>query len=198
MGRAVEPPHLRANKADDERAVPLISMDCGKVKATGASIDAVEGEMGTTLVVKDYTTGMLRAIPMAGKNQADYAAASVVHFVRSLYVGRCRLRCDNEPAIMAVATRVKEKLPDRLLVENSPKYSSSSNGAAERAIRTLNEQLKTMRYDLEGRYGIRITPNSTVWLWMVRHAASSVNRGKKDEEGLSVSGGGKGESLQSQ
>ena len=100
--------------------------------------------MGTTLVLTDYTTGLIRAIPMVGKHQADYAASGVTGFIRSLYVGKCRLRCDNEPAIMAVATRVKEKLPDRLLVENSPKYSSSSNGAAERAIRTLNEQLKTM------------------------------------------------------
>ncbi len=50
--------------------------------------------------------------------------------------------------------KVKEKLLQRVVIEHTPKYSSSSNGAAKRAIRTTNEQARAMRYDVEGRYGV--------------------------------------------
>ncbi len=36
---------------------------------------------------------------------------------------------------MAVAVKVKEKFPDRDVIGHAPMHSSSSNGAAERAIR---------------------------------------------------------------
>ena len=122
LGRAVEPAHKRLDRSDDDRHItPLISMDFGVVKATGDTIEDVEKDMGTTLVVMDDTTGLIRAIPMAGKHPADYAATGVTGFIRSLYVGKCRLRCDNEPSIVAVAVKVKEKLPDRVVVEHSPK-----------------------------------------------------------------------------
>ena len=66
LGRAAEPPHQRGNRGDDEKhAVPLSSVNFGLAKATGDNVDEVEGEMGTMLVVTDYTTGMLRATPMA-------------------------------------------------------------------------------------------------------------------------------------
>ena len=62
---------------------------------------------------------------------------------------------------------MKAKMPDRVAVENTPRYTSASKGLAERAIRTIGEQLRTLRYDAENRYKTQITPESTVchgWL----------------------------------
>ena len=87
----------------------------------------------------------------------------------NLFVGRCRLRCDNEPSIMAVAERVKAKMTDGVVVETSPRHSSASS-LAERDIRTIGEQLRTLRYDTQNRHKTRSTADPVIWPWVVGYA----------------------------
>ena len=56
------------------------------------------------------------------------------------------------------------------------RYGSASNGLAERVIRTIGEQLRTLRYDTQNRYKTRITSESTFWPWLVIHAGFCVMR----------------------
>ncbi len=65
----------------------------------GDTTDVADSDMGTT-VVTEYSTGLIRAIPMAGESQSDYAAAGVTGYIRSLYVGKWSLRCDSEPSML--------------------------------------------------------------------------------------------------
>ena len=53
---------------------------------------------------------------------------------------------------MAVAEEVEGKMPDRVVVENTPRHSSASSGLAGRAVLTVGEQLRTLRYDTQNRY----------------------------------------------
>ena len=62
----------------------------------------------------------MRATASETEGATDYLASSVADFVKNLFVGRSRLRCGNEPSIMAVAETVKAKMPDRVVVETSP------------------------------------------------------------------------------
>ena len=89
----------------------------------------------------------MRAIAAETKGATDYLPSSVAQFVKNLFVGKFELRCDNETSIMAVAVKVKAKMPDRVVVESTPRHSSASNGFAERAIRIIGEQLRTLRCD---------------------------------------------------
>ena len=86
-------------------------------------------------------------------------------FVKNLFVGKFRPRCDNETSIMAVAEKVTAKMPDQ---SRGEKYAttqlSASNGLAER----------TLRYDTQNLYKTRITSESTVWPWFVKHAGFCV------------------------
>ena len=50
-------------------------------------------------------------------------------FVRSLFVGRVCLRCDNEPSSVGLMEAVKSKLPDQVVVETTPHCSPGSLGA---------------------------------------------------------------------
>ena len=77
---------------------------------------------------------------------------------------------------MAVAENVKAKMPDRVVVENTPRYSPAINGPAERVIRTIGEQLRTLRYGTQDRYKTRITLVSTVCPWLVKHAEFCVTK----------------------
>ena len=54
------------------------------------------------------------------------------------FAGRFRLRCDSEHSIMAVAEKVKAKMPDTVVVGSTPGHSSASNGLAERASRNAH------------------------------------------------------------
>ena len=53
----------------------------------------------------------------------------------------------------------------------TPTRSSPSLGAGERAVRTVKEQFKVYRYQLEGRLGAPVLPTSPVWTWIGRHVA---------------------------
>ena len=106
--------------------------------------------------------------------------------MKHLFVGRFRLRCDNEPSIRVVADKAKSKMPDRVEVETSPRHSSASNGLAERAIRTNREQLRTLRYDTQNRDRTRIAPDSVIWPWMVRYAGFSVARYARGTGGITL------------
>ena len=53
---------------------------------------------------------------------------------------------------MAVAEKVKGKMPDTAVVESTPRHNSANDGLAERASRTIGERLSTLRYDTQSRY----------------------------------------------
>ena len=62
------------------------------------------------------------------------------------------------------------------VVVTSPRHSSASKGLAERATRTIGEQLRTSRYDMQNRYNTRIAPNSVICPSMVRYSGFCVTR----------------------
>ena len=87
----------------------------------------------------------MRAIASETRRATDHLASSLADFVKNLFVGGFRLRCDTEPSIMAVAEKVKAKMPDTAVVGGTPRHSSTSNGLQERASLSIDEQLSTLR-----------------------------------------------------
>ncbi len=61
-----------------------------------------------------------------------------------------------------------------------------ANGLVEKAIKNVQGQVRVIKDALKSRYGRRVDGERQVVPRMVMHAASVVNRGKKDEEGLSA------------
>ena len=111
------------------------------VRKARADDGGADDDLVTFLAIVDSSTGCVRAIASETKGATDYLAISVANFVKNLFVGRFRLRCGNEPSIMAVEENVKAKMLDTVVVESTPRRNSASHGLAERAIRTQGEQL---------------------------------------------------------
>ena len=58
----------------------------------------------------------------------------------------------------------------------------------------MDDEARTLRYDVEERYGIKLTPDSVLWPWVVRHAAFLTARFAKRGSGTTSYQGAYGHS----
>ena len=98
------------------------------------------------------------------------------------------VKADQEPAVVSLLERVAQERSDnggrgRKIIEHSPKYSSKSNGIVERAIRSVEEQMTTMRSAAEGRLGVRWEHDHWVWAWIAEYASFLLNRFEVGHDG---------------
>eukprot|EP00974_Lingulodinium_polyedra_P038888 3725751-Lingulodinium_polyedra.AAC.1 len=70
------------------------------------------------------------------------------------------MKSDNEPALVAVmdgAARVRaSRGAQRTNMENSPVYSSKSNGVIERGVQTVQGMVRTLRSALEEKWQVEL------------------------------------------
>ena len=88
------------------------------------------------------------------------------------------LRCDNEPAIEAVAREIAQARQERsqTVPERPPVGDSQSNGVIERAVGLVAGQVRTLKASLEPRTGTRIPLDARTLCWLVEFAAYLMNR----------------------
>ena len=60
--------------------------------------------------------------------------------------------------------------------ESSPEGSSQSNGIAERAVQSVEGQVRTMKLALERRVSCKIPVDHKIMTWMVESAADLLNK----------------------
>eukprot|EP00435_Cladocopium_sp_Y103_P068371 s336_g31.t1 len=121
-------------------SLPMVSMDWFESKGSPAEEGDKEAAEGFTqcLLVTGSQSGYVVAIPCPErKNQATYLCEMVVKFLKLMRHTELRLRADNEPALTTVVEAVKAVWPHFVRVDQTPLYSSASNGKAERAIQTV-------------------------------------------------------------
>ena len=61
----------------------------------------------TSLVAVDVDLFFVKVIPVLGKETTDYSATGLIKFIEGCFHKHVRLRCDREPAMVAVANKVK-------------------------------------------------------------------------------------------
>ena len=64
-----------------------------------------------------------------------------------------------------------------VVLENTPRHDHAAN-PAERAIRSVEDQVRVLRLDVEARYGIQVSANMSLWPWIARHAGWLLTRCK--------------------
>ena len=71
----------------------------------------------------------------------------------------------------------------RFVVENSPVGSSQSNTVAEKAINSVQGQVRVVKLALEKRWGIKVPHRHSVIPWVVAYAAFLLNRYEVGHDG---------------
>ena len=108
---------------------------------------------------------------MPTKAVSEYSIASVLNFMDELNLERTVIKTDGEPTICALAKAVKARRKRPTDLEHGSLKDSASMGAVEGPIRWWQAKVRTLRYDLEKRYGIHLTASDPLWPWLTRYTA---------------------------
>ena len=97
------------------------------------------------------------------------------------------VKSDNEPALTSLiaswSTMRAMTSGSRMIIENSPVGSSKSNGIVERAIQSVQGMIRTIRSDIEGRWGVKIDATHSIWPWIAEHAGFLLTRFEVGRDG---------------
>jgi len=186
MGRGTTAPHRRVEAEHKDQGRPLIEMDLYHMKSDGAYFE--KGEVivpeqvyATTLVFVDTGTGAICSLAIPKKFDEDENARMFVVTYLQRWLSHfgfrdIEVRTDNEPLIVKLAEKLKVKRGEPTHLSETSTRSPQSIGTAERAVRSCKEQFRTLRFSLERRLDMKITPEMPVWAWLARHAAFLITR----------------------
>ena len=140
-------------------------------------------EFGHKLVVlagRERVTGMYFATAVPTKGSIGrFLVDKALDFIHELgdRGGRILVKTDQEPAIRTWARDLSEAREDgRTILEESPVKSSGSNGRAERAVQTLEGQIRVLLLSLEARVGQKVDAREPIVSYMPEYAAYLLNR----------------------
>ena len=144
----------------------------------------------TVLVGRERASGMTMAtvVPMKG-SMGKFTVDKVLHFMTECgsQCGDVIIKTDQEPAIEYLMKDIVEARGNdkgcRTIVEESPVKSKGSNGIVERAVQTIEGQIRVMKLALEGRLGQKIDAEANVVAFMAEYAAYLVNRLEVGKDG---------------
>ena len=98
-------------------------------------------------------------------------------FLEFLGYQKLLLKTNQESALKNVMASVKAHrgADTQNMEESSPAYDSKSNGFIERAIQTLEGQLRTLKAALEAHLDQKIPMGSHILPWLIEHASTLLN-----------------------
>ena len=182
-GRGKEAAHRR--RAQGSGDLPEIHFDFAFM---GDEADA--GNTVTMLVARTRSDRMTLATAVPRKSAGDFVVKRVMAFFREIGIEKSDLifKSDQEPAIMSLVDAVgkqKSLVGGRWIEEAAPVGSHASNGVVERAIQSVEGQVRVLKSALEARWGVKVLAASAVIPWLMEYAAHLLNRFEVGHDGKS-------------
>ena len=180
-GKSKSTPRAKRKEGEEEE-VPVISVDYMYMEAE----DPGKGVGMPILVSRDRKSKWINAAVVPQKGNCAYAIKRLSEDIGALGYSRVVLKSDQEPAIKELKARVKMERAEDIIMEEAPAYEHRANGEVERAIQTVQGQVRTLKSALEARYRTTMGQDWSVLPWMVRHAGNSISRYLKGADGLTA------------
>ena len=179
-GRGVSTQHRRRNPGEHSVEGATVAVDYCFLRNTPGE------ESIPVLVMRDRETRLLsaHAVPMKG-GVIEWTAQQVVRDLERLgHHGRLVIRCDQEAALRSSVSEVARMRGDPVAIsENSAVGDSQGNGFIERALRTVEEMVRTLKLDLEARVSEAFKITHKVIPWLIDHAVDLVNKVQVGQDG---------------
>ena len=130
-----------------------------------------------TLVSFERGTKWMSANVVPKKGVEGDAVHAVGREIDLAGLRRIVIKSDQEPALNELLRAVKAERPEELETqpEESPVGESKSNGEIERAIQTVQGQVRTIKLSVQKRYGCNIREDHPIWPWLVMYSALLLN-----------------------
>ena len=163
--------------------VPVISFDYMQQ----STAEGKEKDIGVLPTLVSFERGVkwVSANVVPEKGVEGYAVQAAGREIDLAGLRRVVIKSDQEPALKDLLRVVKAERPEaiELQPEESPVGESKSNGEIERAIQTVQGQMRTLKLGLESRYQRKILEDHPIWPWVVMYAALLINLCVVGEDG---------------
>ena len=175
---------MQHRRVKEERDMPELHVDMCFLGEEGDPHNTI-----TVMVARERTTRMTMATVVPSKSASSYTSRRLVAFMKEVGIlyGDLVVKSDQEAAVKAIldgAGRARAaEGGGRYVMEQSPVGASASNGVVERAILSIEQQVRVMRSAVEGRWGVKLGTRHPVIPWIVEHAAVLLNRFEVGHDG---------------
>ena len=115
-----------------------------------------------------------------------YEERALAHYVLSTGHQKVILQSDQEPSTIDVKHEAGTHIPTENVYEESPVGDSNANGSIERANQTIQGRMRTIKDYTERQIGATIGLDSSVLMWLVRHAAWSLTTFHVGSDGMTA------------
>ena len=97
------------------------------------------------------------------------------------------VKTDQEAVIMTMVENLAreraKKGAMRTVVEHSQKHSSQSNGIVERAVQSVEAQMRVIRSAIEEKMEVKIGGKHAIWAWVAEYSSYLLNRFEVGKDG---------------
>jgi hypothetical protein len=128
------------------------------------------------LVMIDTDTGYPMAVQVPRKGAEQYSVSMGQNLLDDCGANTVNLRTDGENPIKAWAKAVKNKRTKVTNLQETPRYSHSSNGAVEQTVQIVQHKIRALKLEVDEKYGIKVGPTHVLLGWMIRHASWLIAR----------------------
>ena len=171
-GRASQRKHRSKDKNEEDIGI-TVSMDYCFI----APVEDVEGSQEPVLVMYDSRTKATWCMMTDHKGAIPWVVKwCVAKLEEAGYTGKdITIKTDGEPALLDLKRAIMASRTGLTTPIESPVRQSKSNGSMERAIRTWQGYLRTVKKYFEDKCKIKLEIKHVLFQWIVMWAAESLN-----------------------
>ena len=171
-------PTGQEEEGEDQQITRTLQLTMHSSRRTTLMIRQIRGATRFSLGAEaKYVLTLAMAVPGKG-NAAPWIAKRVADWLDWLGSQTVTLKCDNEPAILALAQEIRRlRREDSITIFKHPEEGEKqSNHLAEGSVNIVKGLLRTLKSSTETNLRTEIGPSHPLIPWIIEHAAQLKNR----------------------